>query len=145
MCVAAGKKLLMFQWKHSAAWTAWCPTSDTDTVDGFTFLWVNSHDPTNHFLHLKFQELNLNENPSLMTILDSRWSPNSPSHDILVCIGYKNHWDVVNGRTGYAQHLYTVEGAKSHLVTALDLYEDQEVQLLLCYNRKNYTPQTSIV
>lgn len=71
-----------------------------------------------------------------MTILDSRWSPNSPSHDILVCIGYKNHWDVVNGRTGYAQHLYTVEGTKSHLVTALDLYEDQEVQLLLCYNRK---------
>lgn len=71
-----------------------------------------------------------------MTILDSRWSPNSPSHDILVCIGYKNHWDVVNGRTGYAQHLYTVEGAKTHLVAALDLYEDQEVQLLLCYNRK---------
>lgn len=40
MCVAIGRKLQMFQWKHSAAWTAWCPASDTDTVDGFTFLWV---------------------------------------------------------------------------------------------------------
>lgn len=77
----------------------------------------------------------MNETPSLMTVLDSRWSPNSPSHDILVCVGYKSYWDVVNGRTGYAQRLYTVESAKVHLVTALDLYEDQEVQLLLCYNR----------
>lgn len=74
----------------------------------------------------------------MMTILDSGWSPNSPSHgDILVCVGYKNHWDVVNGRTGYAQHLHTVEGTKVHLGTALDLYEDQEIQLLLCYNRKS--------
>ncbi|XP_060525674.1 GTPase-activating Rap/Ran-GAP domain-like protein 3 isoform X2 [Cylas formicarius] len=119
MCVAIGKKLLMFQWKHSAAWTAWCPASDTDTVDGFTFFW----------------ELNLNETPNLVTILDTGWSPMSPSQgDILVCVGYKNHWDVVNGRTGQAQHLHTVEGNKAHLVTALDLYEDQEIQLMLCYN-----------
>lgn len=40
MCVAIGRKLQMFQWKHSAAWTAWCSASDTDTIDGFTFLWV---------------------------------------------------------------------------------------------------------
>lgn len=82
------------------------------------------------------QEITLAETPTLMTILDGRWSPNSPSHDILVCIGYKNHWDIVNGRTGFAQHLHTVEGIKTKLVTALDLYEDQEIQLLLCYNRK---------
>ncbi|XP_074025682.1 GTPase-activating Rap/Ran-GAP domain-like protein 3 isoform X2 [Leptinotarsa decemlineata] len=119
MCVCIGKKLLMFQWKHSAAWTAWCPSSDTDTVEGFTFLW----------------ELNLNETPTMVTILDSGWSPNSPTHgDTLVCVGYKNHWDVVNGRTGQAQHLHTVESNKAHLVAALDLYEDQEIQLLLCYN-----------
>lgn len=42
MCVAINRKLLLFQWKHSAAWTAWCPTNDTDTVDGFTFIWVNT-------------------------------------------------------------------------------------------------------
>ncbi|KAG5862060.1 hypothetical protein JTB14_004202 [Gonioctena quinquepunctata] len=71
----------------------------------------------------------------MVTILDSGWSPNSPTHgDTLVCVGYKNHWDIVNGRTGHAQHLHTVESNKAHLVAALDLYEDQEIQLLLCYN-----------
>ncbi|XP_076275475.1 GTPase-activating Rap/Ran-GAP domain-like protein 3 isoform X1 [Rhynchophorus ferrugineus] len=119
MCVAIGKRLLMFQWKHSAAWTQWCPASDTDTIEGFTFFW----------------ELNLSETPTILTILDNGWSPISPSQgDILVCIGYKNHWDIVNGRSGQAQHLHTVEGSKAHLVTALDLYEDQEIQLMLCYN-----------
>ncbi|KAK9752078.1 CNH domain [Popillia japonica] len=119
MCVAVGRRLMMFQWKHSAAWTAWCPTNDTDTVDGFNFIW----------------EVMLAENPAILTILDGGWSPNSPSHgDVSVCVGYKNHWDIVNGRTGYSKNLHTVEVTKPHLVTALDLYEDQEVQLLLCYN-----------
>lgn len=35
-----GKKLLTFQWKHTAAWTSWCPNNDNDTVDGFVFLKV---------------------------------------------------------------------------------------------------------
>lgn len=71
-----------------------------------------------------------------MTVLDGSVSPRSPSQgEVLVCVGYKNHWEIVNGRTGYAQNLHTVEGGRVHLVTALDLYEDQEVELLLCYNR----------
>ncbi|VEN60453.1 unnamed protein product, partial [Callosobruchus maculatus] len=122
MCVAIGRKLLMFQWKHSAAWTAWCPSSDTDTVEGFTFLW----------------EVTLTEHPTLLTVLDVGWSPKSPGHhsiaDAYVCVGYKHHWDVVNGRTGQAKHLHAVDAARAKLVAAVDLYEDQEVQLLLCYN-----------
>lgn len=71
-------------------------------------------------------------------MLENAWSPISPTHgDVLVCVGYKSHWDVVNGRSGQAQHLYTVEGNKVHLVAAVDLYEDQEIQLMLCYNRKS--------
>lgn len=35
-----GKKLLAFQWKHTAAWTSWCPNNDNDTVEGFVFLKV---------------------------------------------------------------------------------------------------------
>lgn len=42
VAVAVGKKLLLLQWRHSAAWTAWCPTSDTDTVEGFQYLRVSS-------------------------------------------------------------------------------------------------------
>ncbi|CAH1967345.1 unnamed protein product [Acanthoscelides obtectus] len=122
MCVAIGRKLLMFQWKHSAAWTAWCPSSDTDTVEGFSFLW----------------EVTLTEHPTLLTVLDAGWSPRSPGHhsiaDAYVCVGYKHHWDVVNGRTGQARHLHAVDAARTRLVAAVDLYEDQEVQLLLCYN-----------
>ena len=41
VAVAVGKKLLLLQWRHSAAWTAWCPTSDTDTVEGFQYLRVS--------------------------------------------------------------------------------------------------------
>nr|XP_022919615.1 GTPase-activating Rap/Ran-GAP domain-like protein 3 isoform X2 [Onthophagus taurus]XP_022919616.1 GTPase-activating Rap/Ran-GAP domain-like protein 3 isoform X2 [Onthophagus taurus] len=115
MCCAVGRRLLMFQWKHSAAWTAWCPKNDTDTVDGFSFLW----------------EITLNENPSILTVLDGNLTP---TQDILVCVGYKNHWDIVNGRLGVFKHLHLVDLQKPHLVTALDLYEDDEIQLLLCYN-----------
>lgn len=40
--VGVGKKLLVLQWRHSAAWTAWCPASDTDTVEGFQFIRVSA-------------------------------------------------------------------------------------------------------
>ncbi|KAL1489288.1 hypothetical protein ABEB36_014213 [Hypothenemus hampei] len=113
MGVAVGRKLLMFQWKHSAAWTAWCPNSDTDTVEGFIFLW----------------EMNLSDTPTLLNMLE-----NVSKGDIMVCVGYKNHWDLVNGRFGHVQHLYTVEGNKAHLVAALDLYDNSDVQFLLCFN-----------
>ncbi|XP_063906310.1 GTPase-activating Rap/Ran-GAP domain-like protein 3 isoform X2 [Zophobas morio] len=119
MCVAIGRRLQMYQWKHSAAWTTWCAPNDNDTVEGFSFYW----------------ELNLNETPSMLTILDNGYSNCSPSPgNIQVCVGYKNHWDIVNGHSNYAQHLHTVELSRPHLVAALDLYEDQEIQLLLCYN-----------
>ncbi|KAG8292577.1 GTPase-activating Rap/Ran-GAP domain-like protein 3 [Homalodisca vitripennis] len=41
MVVSLGRKLLLMQWRHSAAWTAWCPASDTDTVEGFQYLRVS--------------------------------------------------------------------------------------------------------
>lgn len=80
-----------------------------------------------------------------MTVLDGSWSPRSPSQgEVLVCVGYKNHWEIVNGRTGYSHNLHTVDGNRVHLVAALDLYEDQEIELLLCYNRKQQqTPSSS--
>lgn len=40
MGCALGRKLLSFQWKHTAAWTSWCPKNDNDTVEGFVFLKV---------------------------------------------------------------------------------------------------------
>lgn len=40
LVVAVGRKLLLFQWKHTAAYTSWCPNVDTETNDGFLFLKV---------------------------------------------------------------------------------------------------------
>lgn len=80
----------------------------------------------------------------MMTVLDGGWSPNSPTQgDILVCVGYKHHWELVNGKSGSIRHFHTAESGKPHLVAALDLYEDQEIQLLLCYNR-NITTTSKI-
>lgn len=40
MAVAVGRKLYTFQWKYTAAWTSWCTTNETETVEGFIFLRV---------------------------------------------------------------------------------------------------------
>lgn len=38
MVVAIGRKISIFQWKYTAAWTSWCSsTTDFETADGFIF------------------------------------------------------------------------------------------------------------
>ncbi|XP_026479610.1 GTPase-activating Rap/Ran-GAP domain-like protein 3 [Ctenocephalides felis] len=134
MAVAVGKRVLLFQWRHTAAWTAWCPASDTDTVEGFTFI----------------KEISLCESPTLMTLLDGPVAmPKSPSAKSTtqngsatipcasgcMCVGYKNHFELVNESTGQTHKVHSVDtGNKVDMVAALDLYEDQEVELLLCYD-----------
>lgn len=120
MVVSLGKKLLIMQWRHSAAWTAWCPASDTDTVDGFQFL----------------REIQVCEQPSLITLVDSSLAGSAGgSADNMVCVGYRHQFDLVNERSSEVSHLFSVQdGTKAHLVAAVDLYEDEEPELLLCYN-----------
>nr|XP_018899478.1 PREDICTED: GTPase-activating Rap/Ran-GAP domain-like protein 3 isoform X1 [Bemisia tabaci] len=120
MVVSFGKKLLMMQWRHSAAWTAWCPASDTDTVDGFLYL----------------REITIPETPQIITLIDSSLAASAGgSADNHICIGYRHQFDLVNERTGEVKKLFAVqESTRSHLVAAVDLYEDEEPELLLCYN-----------
>ncbi|XP_024080604.1 GTPase-activating Rap/Ran-GAP domain-like protein 3 isoform X2 [Cimex lectularius] len=120
MVVSLGKKLLVMQWRHSAAWTAWCPASDTDTVDGFQCL----------------REISIPESPTLMTLVDSSVAASAGGiADNTICIGYKNMFDIVNERSGEVNKLFSIaEGTKAHLIAAVDLYEDEEPELLLCYN-----------
>jgi hypothetical protein len=40
MVVAIQKRLLLFSWKHSVAWSTWCPSVDFEIVDGFNFVRV---------------------------------------------------------------------------------------------------------
>lgn len=122
VAVAVGKKLLLLQWRHSAAWTAWCPTSDTDTVDGFQYL----------------REFQLNESPVVLTLIDSGscYSAGGQGEN-QICVGFRHQFDLINERTGETRPFYKVEGKWAHLVSAIDVYEDEEPELLLCFNSKH--------
>ncbi|XP_071865628.1 GTPase-activating Rap/Ran-GAP domain-like protein 3 isoform X2 [Bombus fervidus] len=113
MCVAVGRRLIVFQWKHSAAWTAWCSATDTDTVEGF--------------LHLK--ELNASESPTLLTIIENTDSNN----EWTLCCGVRHHFELISA-SGSTRILHIEGTPKPHVVAALDLCEDEEPELLLCYN-----------
>lgn len=69
--------------------------------------------------------------------------------DNSVCVGYRHQFDLINERNGETHKLYSVpDGCKAHLIAAMDLYEDEEPELLLCYNseccmfsRNNFPPR----
>ncbi|XP_055295173.1 GTPase-activating Rap/Ran-GAP domain-like protein 3 isoform X2 [Sitodiplosis mosellana] len=119
MVVAIGRKMLTFQWKYTAAWTSWCSSSnDMETADGFLYQ----------------KEITLHDCPSIITILDT---PTSASTGLLMCVGYKHHFEVVCEQTGQCTRLHDIESSKrsqSQLVTAVDLCDGHETELLLCYN-----------
>ncbi|XP_055614339.1 uncharacterized protein LOC129760704, partial [Uranotaenia lowii] len=117
MAVSVGRKLMIFQWKHTAAWTSWCPNSDNDTVEGFMFL----------------KEITLHDVSTIMTILEG----SCPNSGLLICVGFKNSFEVVSEQTGHSTKLHEADLRKLpavHLVAALDLYDGQDTELLLCYN-----------
>ncbi|XP_065200520.1 GTPase-activating Rap/Ran-GAP domain-like protein 3 isoform X3 [Planococcus citri] len=120
MVVCMGRRLILMQWRHSAAWTAWCPASDTDTVEGFQYI----------------REIQVTEQPSLITLVDSSMSGSGGGFpDNSICVGYRHQFDLINERNGETHKLYSVpDGCKAHLIAAMDLYEDEEPELLLCYN-----------
>lgn len=66
--------------------------------------------------------------------------------DNIICVGYRSQFDIVNERTGEVSHLFSVQDStRGHLVAAIDLYEDEEPELLLCYNSKQRISIFSIV
>ncbi|KAK3087392.1 hypothetical protein FSP39_005300 [Pinctada imbricata] len=112
MVVAIQKRLLLFTWKHSVAWSTWCPSVDFEIMDGFNFV----------------RELQAFDVPQIITLIDGA------RDDHQICIGYKNQYDLINEKNGDTLQLYHVEANKVNLVSALDIYEDEEAELLLCYN-----------
>ncbi|XP_034188029.1 GTPase-activating Rap/Ran-GAP domain-like protein 3 isoform X1 [Osmia lignaria lignaria] len=111
MCVVVGRRLTVLQWKHSAAWTAWCSAADTDTIDGFLFV----------------KEFNVNETPSLVTIMENT------NNEWTLCCGVRHHFELISS-SGSTRVLHIEGTPKPHLVAALNLCEDEEPELLLCYN-----------
>lgn len=90
--------------------------------------------------YFSFQEIHLHDSPTIMTILDGSANIKSDLNcGILVCVGYRHHFEIVSENSGYCVKLHEADTSKksqTHLITALDLYDGQDTELLLCYNRK---------
>ncbi|XP_019584162.2 GTPase-activating Rap/Ran-GAP domain-like protein 3 isoform X4 [Rhinolophus sinicus] len=84
--------------------------------------------PVEEFQYIR--EICLSDAPVVMTLVDG---PTEES-DNLICVAYRHQFDVVNESTGEAFRLHHVEANRVNFVAAIDVYEDGEAGLLLCYN-----------
>lgn len=115
-CVVVGRRLTVLQWKHNAAWTIWCSSADTDTVDGF----------------LPLKEFTASETPTLVTMIESA----DPNNEWTLCCGARHHFELISA-SGVSRIVHMEATPKPHLVAALDLHEDEEPELLLCYSSRS--------
>ena len=85
-----------------------------------------------------FQEFQVSESPLVLTLIDSGncYSAGGQGEN-QICVGYRHQFDLINERTSETKRFYNVEGKWAHLVAAIDVYEDEEPELLLCFNSKN--------
>ncbi|XP_050011190.1 GTPase-activating Rap/Ran-GAP domain-like protein 3 isoform X6 [Alexandromys fortis] len=97
-------------------------------VSGASLLSPLSESPVEEFQYIR--EICLCDSPAVMTLVDG---PTEES-DNLICVAYRHQFDVVNESTGEAFRLHHVEASKVNFVAAIDVYEDGEAGLLLCYN-----------
>ena len=83
------------------------------------------------------QEFQLSESPVLITLIDSGncFSAGGQS-DNQICVGYRHQFDLINEHNGEVRRFYNVDGKWAHLVSAIDVYEDEEPELLLSFNSK---------
>uniref|UniRef100_A0A8B9T6U8 GTPase-activating Rap/Ran-GAP domain-like protein 3 n=1 Tax=Anas platyrhynchos TaxID=8839 RepID=A0A8B9T6U8_ANAPL len=77
-----------------------------------------------------YHEICLSDPPVVMTLVDG---PTGDS-DNMICVAYRHQFDLVNESTGESYRLHHVEANKVNFVAAIDVYEDGEAGLLLCYN-----------
>ncbi|XP_040081090.1 GTPase-activating Rap/Ran-GAP domain-like protein 3 isoform X2 [Oryx dammah] len=116
--VAIRNKLLLITRKHNK------PSG----VTGMSLLSPLSESPVEEFQYIR--EICLSDSPMVMTLVDG---PTEES-DNLICVAYRHQFDVVNESTGEAFRLHHVEASRVNFVAAIDVYEDGEAGLLLCYN-----------
>ncbi len=53
-----------------------------------------------------------------------------------ICAGYRNQFDLLDERTGETLHLYRTENCKSQAVAVVEMRSDDDLELLLCFNRE---------
>ncbi|XP_048199200.1 GTPase-activating Rap/Ran-GAP domain-like protein 3 isoform X3 [Perognathus longimembris pacificus] len=116
--VAIRNKLLLITRKHTKP----------SRVTSASLLSPLLESPVEEFQYIR--EICLSDSPSVMTLVDG---PTEES-DNLICVAYRHQFDVVNESTGEAFRLHHVEANRVNFVAAIDVYEDGEAGLLLCYN-----------
>ncbi|XP_034350688.1 GTPase-activating Rap/Ran-GAP domain-like protein 3 isoform X1 [Arvicanthis niloticus] len=104
------------------------PHNKPSGVPGASLLSPLSESPVEEFQYIR--EICLCDSPAVMALVDG---PTEES-DNLICVAYRHQFDVVNESTGEAFRLHHVEANKVNFVAAIDVYEDGEAGLLLCYN-----------
>ncbi|XP_007528903.2 GTPase-activating Rap/Ran-GAP domain-like protein 3 isoform X1 [Erinaceus europaeus] len=115
--VAIRNKLLLITRKHK-------PSTGTS----ISLLSPLLESPVEEFQYIR--EICLSDSPVVMTLVDGP----AEESDNLICVAYRHQFDVVNESTGEAFRLHHVEANRVNFVAAIDVYEDGDAGLLLCYN-----------
>ncbi|XP_053138018.1 GTPase-activating Rap/Ran-GAP domain-like protein 3 isoform X3 [Hemicordylus capensis] len=84
--------------------------------------------PVEEFQYIR--EICLSDPPAVMTLVDGPTGEN----DNLICVAYRHQFDLIDESTGESYRLHQVEANRVNFVAAIDVYEDGEAGLLLCYN-----------
>ncbi|XP_064799288.1 GTPase-activating Rap/Ran-GAP domain-like protein 3 isoform X2 [Oncorhynchus masou masou] len=97
-------------------------------LDGLGTLAAATHSPVDQFQYIR--EICLCDPPVVMALVDGPTGEN----DNMICVAYKHQFDLINESTGDAYRLHHVDANRVNFVAAIDVYEDGEAGLLLCYN-----------
>uniref|UniRef100_A0AAZ3R2L2 GTPase-activating Rap/Ran-GAP domain-like protein 3 n=1 Tax=Oncorhynchus tshawytscha TaxID=74940 RepID=A0AAZ3R2L2_ONCTS len=97
-------------------------------LDGLGTLAAATHSPVDQFQYIR--EICLCDAPVVMALVDGPTGEN----DNMICVAYKHQFDLINESTGDAYRLHHVDANRVNFVAAIDVYEDGEAGLLLCYN-----------
>uniref|UniRef100_A0A3B3QBF9 GTPase-activating Rap/Ran-GAP domain-like protein 3 n=1 Tax=Paramormyrops kingsleyae TaxID=1676925 RepID=A0A3B3QBF9_9TELE len=89
---------------------------------------VSADSPVEELQYIR--EICLCDPPVVMTLVDGPTGEN----DHMICVAYKHQFDLINESTGEAYRLHHVDANKVNFVAAIDMYEDGEAGIFLCYN-----------
>ncbi|XP_028664855.1 GTPase-activating Rap/Ran-GAP domain-like protein 3 isoform X2 [Erpetoichthys calabaricus] len=84
--------------------------------------------PVEEFQYIR--EICLCDVPVVMSLVDGPTGEN----DNMICVAYRHQFDLINESTGELYRLHHVDASRVNFVAAIDVYEDGEAGLLLCYN-----------
>ncbi|VDL59191.1 unnamed protein product [Hymenolepis diminuta] len=115
---AIGKRLLIYQWQVEITGRS------LSSWNQFTY-----SELTARFVYVR--EVPTSEPVQVLSILDSNMGGR-------ICAGYRNQFDLLDERTGETLHLYRTENVKSQAVAVVEIRSDDDLELLLCFNRNCY-------